>query len=171
MDGADKVRLSSGDKAPDFSLRGIDNETYALAAARGNGWVLVVFFALDCQTCLFSFPYWDRLHEAYAGEGFQLWAIGLDRHQEVAAFVEKAGVTFPVLLGEGYRTTRDYDLIVTPAQFLVDKDGTVLESYDGFDRVALNSMAAVVAKRLGKPSLSIAAAEAPDIRPGCTIHV
>lgn len=160
--------LQSGDRVPDFTLAGTEG-VYSLAEARSRGPVLLTFFQLDCQACDISYLPWDRAWEAYAGDRFQLWAVGLDPQPQAAAFWEKSGVSFPVLFDDG-TSAEAFGLVSTPSHVLVDTDGTVLAAYDAFDREGWNGMMATVAGRLGRPVAGIAPGEAPEFRPGCTLH-
>lgn len=163
--------LAAGDTAPDLRLRGVDGRSYVLAEALGAGPVLVAFFTLDCQTCQMSFVFWDRMHEAHAGERFRFWAVSLDDEAEAAAFVERSGVGFPVLIDDQAHGAAQYGLISTPSHFLIGSDGVIVASHDAFDRPALNAMIATVAAELGEPPFEISAAEAPEFHPGCTLHL
>jgi peroxiredoxin len=161
--------IETGANAPALALEAADGERYSLADALARGPVLLTFFQLECQTFDISYIHWDRAYEEYAGADFQLLAVGLDPEDEAAAFYEKSGVSFPILFG-GREQIEAYDLTSTPAHALVDTDGTVSAAYEAFDRESWNAMLATVAGRLGRPTIEVTAAEAPDFRPGCTIH-
>ncbi len=163
--------LAAGDRAPELNLRGVDGQSYVLAEALGSGPVLAAFFTLDCQTCQMSFLFWDRIHEAHAGERFRFWAVSLDAEVEAAAFLERSGVSFPVLIGDQTHSAVEYGLVSTPSHFLIGRDGVIVASHDAFDRPALNAMVATVAAELGELPFEISAAEAPEFIPGCTLHV
>jgi peroxiredoxin len=163
--------LAAGERAPDLRLRGVDGRGYVLTEALGSGPVLAAFFTLDCQTCQMSFVFWDRIHEAHAGEHFQFWAISLDAEAEAAGFVERSGVSFPVLIGDQADCAAGYGLVSTPSHFLIGRDRVIVKSHDAFDRPALNAMIATVAAELGELPFEIPAAEAPEFLPGCTLHV
>jgi peroxiredoxin len=162
--------LTTGDQAPDFDLVDIDGSRRALADGLRRGPLLLAFFALDCQTCEISYLFWDRIHEQYAEAGCELWAISLDSAEDARAFVERSGVEFPVPLDEGFDVVRSYGAISTPAMFLVNQDGSIAASHEGFERSALNEMSATLANHTGLPVVEIVAGEAPELRPGCTIH-
>ncbi|MEZ4502341.1 MAG: redoxin family protein [Dehalococcoidia bacterium] len=161
--------LEPGTEAPSLSLDAADGEHYDLASALAAGPVLLTFFQLECQTCEMSYLFWDRAFEEYTGDRFQLWAIGLDSEDDASAFWDKSGVSFPVLFG-GHAQVEEWQLVSTPAHALIDSDGSVIASFEAFDRGAWNSMLATVAERLGQAAIDVPASEAPEFRPGCTIH-
>ena len=65
---------------------------------------------------------------------------------------------------------RRYGPVSTPAMFLVSQDGSIAASHEGFERSALNEMSVTLAEHTGLPAVEIAPGEAPELRPGCTIH-
>ncbi len=162
--------LVAGDAAPDFDLVDVDGEHRVLSEGIRAGPLLLAFFALDCQTCEISYIHWDRIHVQYAQAGCELWAISLDSREEVRSFVERSGVEFPVLLDDGLTQVRRYGSSATPAVFLVGQDGRIEASHEGFERSALNEMSAVLARLTGLSAIEIVPGEAPELRPGCTIH-
>lgn len=166
----ERAILGPGERAPGLDLRAADGARYVLADALAAGLVLLVFFERECQACQTSLLFWDRAYEAYAGSAFQLWAVALDSEREAAAFYEKSGVSFPVLFGDR-RSVEAYRLVSTPSHFLIGSGGVVLASFDAFDRNAWNAMINTVAACLGRPAIAIGPSEAPEFRPGCTIHV
>lgn len=159
----------TGDRTPDLTLPGTEGGPFSLAEARARGPVLLTFFQLDCQACDISYLFWDRAYEAFAGDRFQLWAIGLDPQPEAAAFWEKSGVSFPVLFDDG-TSAEKFGLVSTPSHVLINTDGSVHSAFEAFDRVSWNTMIASVARHLGRPPVTVDAGEAPDFRPGCTLH-
>jgi peroxiredoxin len=162
--------LTAGAQAPDFDLADIEGGRRTLTDGLETGPLLLAFFALDCQTCEISYLHWDRIHVQYAEVRGQLWAISLDSPEDARAFVERSGVEFPVLLDDGLELVRRYDLVSTPAMFLVAQDGNITASHEGFERAALNDMSAALAAHTGQTPVEIAPGEAPELRPGCTIH-
>jgi peroxiredoxin len=162
--------LIAGTQAPDFDLADLEGGRRTLSEALQVGPLILAFFALDCQTCEISYLHWDRIHVQYAKAGGYLWAISLDPAEDARAFVERSGVEFPVLLDDDLEQVRRYESVSTPAMFFVAKDGSITASHEGFERSALNQMSVALAEHTGLPPVEIDAGEAPELRPGCTIH-
>lgn len=162
--------LDSGALAPGFDLEGIDGERRSLATRMADGPVLLAFFALDCASCDICYLFWDRFHVEYGPNGLELWGISLDSTDDAAAFVERSGVEFPVLIDAGLETVKAYGAVSTPALFLVRADGTIETSHEGFERAAFNEICALASEWTGAEAIEVAPGEAPELRPGCTIH-
>jgi peroxiredoxin len=173
--------LSAGDRAPEFALEAVEGgrrtlserlsvRSGALAERLAGGPVLLAFFALDCATCEICYLLWDRFHVRYGEAGCELWGIGLDGRDDLERFVERSGVEFPVLVDAGLATVRAFGAVSTPALFLVRGDGTIEASHEGFERAALNELCRIAAEWTGVEAMQVGPGEAPELRPGCTIH-
>jgi peroxiredoxin len=121
-----------GSAAPDFEARVLDGrEPVGLDAYRGQV-VLLNFWATWCKPCEDEMPAMQRLYAALAPAGFELLAVSVDKSApEVAAFRDRLGLTFPILLDPDERVSRSYQTTGYPESFLIDADGEVLERYVG----------------------------------------
>lgn len=163
------MTIEAGTRAPDFSLKGTDGETYDLADALGRGPLLLVFFKTTCGTCDLAFSYINRLTEVYPGDGWSLWAVAQDPAAEAGSYASTYGITCPVLPDvDGYPVSKAYDPPATPTLFLIDRGGDVVQQTAGFSKEDLNSLSAALAERLGVEPVVIAPAGDgnPDFKPG-----
>src|SRR2546430_2193383 len=102
--------LAAGDRVIDFTLRSVDGILHNSEEMRKEGLLAFVFWKKTCGTCQFSFPYLQRFHDQYAGEGFQFWGIAQENEQDVRDFVSLYRATFPQLIDEDLAATERYDL-------------------------------------------------------------
>lgn len=163
------MTIEAGARAPDFSLSGIDGDTYSLSDALSRGPLLLVFFKTTCGTCDLAFPYINRLLDAYPGDGWSLWAVAQDPPAQAASYASGFGMTYPVLPDtDRYAVSKAYDPPATPTLFLIDRKGHVVQETAGFSKADLNSMAAALAERLGvEPAVIAPAGDGnPDFKPG-----
>ena len=163
------MTVERGTRAPDFSLKGTDGESYTLAAALAHGPLLLVFFKTTCGTCDLAFPYINRLRESYPDDGWSLWAVAQDTPEDAGRYAAAYGITYPVLSdADGYTVSKAYDPPATPTLFLIDRAGRIAQQSAGFHKAELNSLSAGLAERLGVRPVVIAAADDgnPDFKPG-----
>ena len=74
----------------------------------------------------------QRLHEALAGQDFELLAVSVDQSAaDVQAFRDRLGLTFPILLDPDRRASGLYQTFRYPESFLIDRSGVVVERYVG----------------------------------------
>jgi peroxiredoxin len=163
------MTIEAGSRAPDFSLTGIDGDTYSLSSALSRGPLLLVFFKTTCDTCDLAFPYVNRLLDVYPGDAWSLWAVAQDPPEEAGSYASAYGMSYPVLPDvHGYAVSKAYDPPATPTLFLIDRGGDVVQETAGFSKADLNSVSAALAERLGaEPAVIAPAGDGnPDFKPG-----
>ncbi len=163
------TKVVTGQRAPQFSLTGINGRSFALAEALKNGPVVAAFFKISCPVCQFTFPFLERLHKAYGNEGVNFWGISQDDARDTKEFCQECGVTFPMLLDkEGYAVSNQYGLTNVPTLFLIAPDGSVQVSSVGFAKSDLEKISANLAKHLARSPVSVFKPNevVPDYKPG-----
>jgi peroxiredoxin len=114
-----------GRKARDFKLKGVDGKSYTLADVRGPKGTLVVFICNHCPHVRASI---DRIvAEAQAMRDIGIGTIAImpndtatyreDCFENMKAFAEKHGFTFPYVIDETEEVARVYDAQCTPDFF------------------------------------------------------
>jgi peroxiredoxin len=143
------THIVSGNTAPGFSLQSLDGKEYSLNDLLRRGPVVAAFFKVSCPVCQFTFPFLERLHKRYGGDGVTFLGISQDDARDAKEFAKEFGMTFPMLLDDenGYVVSNAYGLTKVPTIFLIDTGGTVKVSSMGFDRKDLEAMAAELAQR------------------------
>ena len=143
------THIVAGNTAPGFSLKALDNKEYSLNTLLERGPVVAAFFKVSCPVCQFTFPFLERLHERYGGDGETFLGISQDDPKSSQEFAKEYGITFPIPLDDanGYVVSNAYGLTNVPTIFLIDTDGTVKVSSMGFDKKDLETIAAYLAER------------------------
>ncbi|HTW58052.1 MAG TPA: TlpA disulfide reductase family protein [Terriglobales bacterium] len=119
--------LTTGTKAPQFELKTLDHKPFSLLDELSRQPVVVAFFKVSCPTCQYAFPFFERLHKAYAHKGVTLVGISQNDAKETAAFIKEFGVTFPILLDDthSYPVSNAYGLTNVPTIFWIAQDGEI----------------------------------------------
>jgi cytochrome c biogenesis protein CcmG/thiol:disulfide interchange protein DsbE len=74
----------------------------------------------------------ERLYRDLHPTGFELLALSVGEQASVVKpFIERLGITFPVLLDGDKSVSIEWQTFAFPESLLVDRDGTVLERYVG----------------------------------------
>jgi peroxiredoxin len=129
-----KALVGAGDKAPDLRLTGLDGSTRSLQDLLGGGPVLLAFFKISCPVCQLTAPYLERLA---ANNTLQVIGISQDDASATRGFAQRFGITFPTLLdlsSEDYPASNAYGITSVPSLFLLERDGTVTRSFQGFSK-------------------------------------
>lgn len=152
--------LAAGDLAPDFELPGLDGRAWSLRAALQTGPVLVVFFKIACETCQFTLPF---LQKFTATDNLRLIAVSQDDAPDTKAFLEHFQLQLPVVLDKAweYRVSNAYETSFVPSLFLIETDGRISLTAEGFRRRELEELGA----RFGVPVFG-GGQTIPTFRPG-----
>jgi peroxiredoxin len=151
MEG-EMTTINAGNRAPSFSLKGLDAKEYSLEALRTQGPVFVAFFKVSCPVCQFTFPFLERLYKQFGGDGVTFLGVSQDDARATKEFARQYGLTFPMVMDEkGYPASNAYGLTMVPTVFLVDTDGTVKVSSMGFSKYDLEKVASEFADRRHMP--------------------
>jgi peroxiredoxin len=134
-------RVHAGDAAPDFSLSDTQGKNHSLKDLLKKGPVIAAFFKISCPTCQFTFPFLQRIHDAYGGAHATLVAISQDDAADTAEFCQEYGVKFTALVDEdGYPVSNRYRITNVPSIFLISTDGKIQERAVGFARAEIEAM-------------------------------
>ncbi len=158
---------SIGQSAPPFALSGIDGKTYSLNQ-NGARLTLAVFFKTTCPTCAATWPYLEKLHQAYRGVGLAVWGISQSHRDASVEFASKKGSTFPILVDHDLKVSRVYDPEFVPTLLLIDRTGRILDSMVGLNKAKLNHLSQTAAANFGVPPATVAPANdtTPAFKPG-----
>ena len=120
----------------DFTLETIDGKTVHLSDYVGKKVVLLDFWATWCEPCLAAMPHLQNMYEAHGSDGFVVLSISMDGPEtiaEVRSYVQRQGLSFPVLLDEESRAVSLYNpRRSAPYSVLIARDGTILHKRDGY---------------------------------------
>lgn len=161
--------LNPGTIAPDFSLQGIDGKTYSLSSERQNKLVVAAFYKKSCPICQMTFPFLERIHQAYAGATLEVLGIAQNKPRETEEFAQEFELTFPLAVDdEPYAVSSAYGLTNVPSVFLIDHDGRIVRTFVGFDKQGLKDLSSDIAGRLGRAVFEVftKSDNVPDFKPG-----
>lgn len=124
-----------GEPAPALTLDRLDGGTASLSDYRGRV-VLLNIWATWCGPCVREMPAIQAAYERYRDQGFEVLAVAVDQNPgsprpdggvdgPVSDFVDRFGLTFPVLLDPTGGTERLYGVDGLPTTFLIDREGKV----------------------------------------------
>ncbi len=125
--------LGPGDKAPPFANPDLAGRHVLSRDYLGRGWLIVDFFATDCEGCKKELPVLEALGREL-GPRLPILVFATDPAGQpvVESYFRARPTTLPVLL-DRYRTTvRRYGVSEIPSLFLIDPAGTVVLRQVGF---------------------------------------
>lgn len=132
--------LSNGSNAPQFSLAGIDGQTYDLNQLRGKV-VLVTFWSTRCNICHSELPNMNRLATRYKGQPVVFLALTMDNESKVSTYLKSNEFDFTIVPNSFGAVLQYADRDRTgniamgfPAYYLIDQNGIVRFKSSGWDK-------------------------------------
>ena len=122
-------------KAPAFTLADLEGKTFSLAKEVPQGPILFDFWATWCKPCIKSLGKMQKVAEEYKEKGVRVYTINIDgpRSQaKIRPFLKRHKLTMPVLLDPTNQVMKQYHLIAPPAALLVDANGDLVYSHQGY---------------------------------------
>ncbi len=161
--------VKPGSHAPAFELPDMKGERHSIQQALARGPLLVALFKVSCPTCQYTMPFLERFHKQFAGHGAQIWGVSQDNARNSQDFAAEYGITFPILIDDHpYEVSDAFGITHVPTLFLVDAQGRIELTTDGFDRKDLLA----IHHRLGQqaafapPPLFLPNERVPEFKPG-----
>jgi len=137
-----------GKDAPAFNLELLDGKTLSSDDLKGKSYLLYFWFS-GCPPCVKISPHLAELQRRFGNKGFTVVGVNADKYLELdvtdeqrAAYLKKAGFTFPV--GHLNKKLQDDfgNVNVYPTLFLVDSKGVIHKYYVSYQ--TLETLAADV---------------------------
>ena len=125
--------------AVDFELEDQYGNIHRLEDYRGKT-IFLNFWATWCPPCKAEMPDIQKLYEKSATEGEDaVIVLGVaapnmgqeDSEEEIAAFMEEKGYTYPVLMDTEGELFNSYGIMSFPTTFMIDRDGNVFGYVSG----------------------------------------
>ena len=153
-----------GDKAEDFTLKGVNGKEYNLSTALAeNNYVVVMFWSTECP---FVQPYTNRINSIaneYSSKGIVFWGINsnsTESLENVKSHAEEKGYPFPMLKDVNNVVADMFEATRTPEVFLIDKNKIILyhgridDSRDA-DKVTVNDLKNALDEAVGGKSITV----------------
>ncbi len=114
-----------GNRAPDFTLESLQGNPVSLSDYRGHV-VLVNLWATWCTPCRAEIPDLEAAYRAHKADGLVVLGVNIQgSRQEVQAFVQEFGITYPILLDTTGKLLNDYRVRGLPTSMLIDRKGVI----------------------------------------------
>ncbi len=124
------------------------------------GLQLIAILQTDCPTCRLVTPYLSKL----ANDSAPVTAISQDGEDATREFVRQMDIRFPIECDPGFELSRRFNVVTVPTLYILDEQKRIVRKEPGFDKNALNEVAAL----FGHAPIATPYDGAPASKPGCT---
>jgi peroxiredoxin len=139
-------------KAPDFTLKGLDNKEVKLSQFKDKT-VILDFFGTFSTTSKKQVAVMEKLYQKYKGQGLVVLGITSEKDRpKVQKFVTNNKLTFTIL-PDGVMTLKNYKVTQLPMLFFI-KNGVVSMSFMGPNTYTETKLDAEIAKYFPSASAS-----------------
>lgn len=123
------IGVNVGNIAPDFTLKDLKGSEVQLSKLRGKK-VMINFWATWCPPCRQEMPEIEKFFQEKK-EDIEILAISIDggAPKNVAEYIKKMNITFPVVLDEKDRVNERYKVMTIPTTFFLDENGVIINKY------------------------------------------
>jgi len=118
-----------------FQLKTLDNETRSFADLKGEKLTLIDFWATWCKPCLKAIPELNKIYDVYKSKGVEIIGINCDGPRSVAKVAplsKSLQIKYPVLLDINTEVMNDLGLQAYPTLLLVNSDGKIVWTHEGY---------------------------------------
>ena len=121
-----------GGPAIEFSLPDLKGDMKSFNDFKGKV-VFLNFWATWCKPCEEEMPSMQHLYETFQKRDFVIVAISVDKDdpEVIQDFVDKYGLTFPVLHDRKGRVKEAYKTTGVPETYIIDQNGIIAEKVMG----------------------------------------
>lgn len=125
-DGADSLVVKPNAPAPAFALERLEGASARFPEDYRDKIVAIRFWADWCPSCRQEMTALEPVYHQYRDRGLVILAVNVMQPPEtVQPFVNKLGISYPVLLDRQGEVTRRYQVMGLPMTFIVDRKGMV----------------------------------------------
>jgi thiol-disulfide isomerase/thioredoxin len=126
---------TSKTSAPDFTVQDTNGNNVSLSDFKGKP-VVLNFWASWCPPCKAEMPDYEKMYQQYSSKGVVFMMVNMtDGSRETTAtakqFLKDSNYTFPAYLDVKSNAANTYGISSIPDSIFIDKDGNVVNSYEG----------------------------------------
>jgi len=143
--------VSVGDKAPDFTVKTIEDKTLCLEELKGK-YVLINFFATWCKPCMEEMPLIEKhIQQRFDNNDLVVIAIGREHNiNELELFNQRKKFSFHIAADPKRNIYSMYAQKFIPRLYLVDKTGKLIYAHSGYKKSEFDKLINLLETKVAK---------------------
>jgi cytochrome c biogenesis protein CcmG/thiol:disulfide interchange protein DsbE len=121
--------LLAGKKAPNFTIKRLDNDTTVSLADFAGKPIVINFWATWCGPCKMEHPVLDWAAKFYADKAVFLGIVFEDNEANTKRFLAENGWSFVQLFDPKSTVAVDYGVSGVPETYFIDRQGIIVGKY------------------------------------------
>jgi cytochrome c biogenesis protein CcmG, thiol:disulfide interchange protein DsbE len=121
--------LLAGKKAPDFTIKRLDNDTTVSLKDFEGKPIVINFWATWCGPCKMEHPVLDWAARTYADKAVFLGIVFEDNEVNTKAFLADNGWSFVQLFDPKSTVAVDYGVSGVPETYFIDRQGIIVSKF------------------------------------------
>ncbi len=118
-------------KAPDFSLKTVNNEVLKLSDYKGKT-IILNFFATWCPPCKMEIPDFVKFYNENKNKGIVVIGICVNsKEQDIKKLIEEYKINYPVCISDRKVESAYGGINAVPTTFIIDKNGNIITKQIG----------------------------------------
>ena len=120
-------------KAPDFTLRNGDGESYSLSDFKGK-MVILNFWATWCPPCKKEIPDFIELYKKYEDKGLVILGVSVDQGGWLVTkeFMDKSQITYPIVMANRDVVYQYGGIKSIPTTYIINQKGRIAGQFTGY---------------------------------------
>ncbi|RDJ32392.1 MAG: thioredoxin family protein [Crenarchaeota archaeon] len=128
-----QIKLKTGDKIPDFSLKGIDDKIHSVSDYKDYDGKLIIFMCNHCPYVKAKVEAIKEIHEKFSDK---VAVVGINSNDPIAfpddnfenmkKTASEKGIKFDYLVDDTQEVAKRFGAMCTPDPFLFDKNGNLV---------------------------------------------
>jgi peroxiredoxin len=143
--------VSIGEKAPDFTVKTIEDKTLCLDELEGK-YVLINFFATWCKPCMEEMPLIEKqIQQRFSDSELVVIAIGREHNiNELNLFNQRKKFSFHIAADPERNIYNMYAQKFIPRLYLVDKTGKLIYAHSGYKKSEFDKLIKLIETSISK---------------------
>ena len=156
-------RLKSGQTAPLFALKDLNNQSYELSAMKDLPMLVLYFFDVASKSSQEGLFHLDALAKKFKEANLSVWGITRADKNRVKSFIETTSLSFPILFDTGKVSEIYSAKLILPTVCIIGPDLLLLDYFQGGGKATQDMLVTLAERTLHNRKSELAKAISTEV--------